>query len=46
MTTIEGTATGVSHIFRIYSGGHEQRLWQRYATSWLTLALAHLAPAQ
>ena len=27
-------------------GGHEQRLWQRYATAWLSMALAHLAPAQ
>jgi enterochelin esterase-like enzyme len=43
---VELSRAGVSHIFRIYSGGHEQRLWQRYATSWLTLALAHLAPAQ
>jgi hypothetical protein len=33
-------------VFRVYSGGHEQKLWQRYATAWLSLALAHLAPAQ
>jgi hypothetical protein len=32
-------------VFRIYSGGHEQRLWQRYAKSWLAMALAHLTPA-
>ncbi len=36
----------ITHVFRIYSGGHGQRLWQRYATPWLSLALARLAPAQ
>ena len=37
---------GIPHVFRIYSGGHEQSLWQRYATPWLALALARLAPAR
>jgi S-formylglutathione hydrolase FrmB len=36
----------IPHVFRIYSGGHGQRLWQRHATSWLALALAKLAPAR
>jgi enterochelin esterase-like enzyme len=37
--------SGVSHVFRVYSGGHEQSLWQRHAPAWLGLALAHLAAA-
>ena len=41
----ELTRHGVAHVFRIYPGGHDQSLWQRYATAWLRLALAHLAPA-
>ena len=36
----------VPHVFRVYSGGHEQKLWQQYATPWLSMALAHLTPAQ
>jgi enterochelin esterase-like enzyme len=42
----ELTAAGVPHVFRLYAGGHDQRLWQRYAPAWLALALAHLAPAR
>jgi enterochelin esterase-like enzyme len=42
----ELSRAGVPHVFRIYAGGHNQSLWQRYATAWLGLALAHLAPAQ
>jgi enterochelin esterase-like enzyme len=42
----ELSRAGIAHVFRVYSGGHEQRLWQRYATAWLSLALAHLTPAQ
>jgi enterochelin esterase-like enzyme len=42
----ELTRGGVPHVFRIYSGGHEHSLWQRYAPSWLQLALAHLATAR
>jgi enterochelin esterase-like enzyme len=37
---------GVPHVFRIYPGGHEHRLWQRYAGPWLALALARLSPAR
>ena len=36
---------GIPHIFRIYAGGHEQSLWSRYASSWLAIAVTHLAPA-
>jgi enterochelin esterase-like enzyme len=36
---------GVPHVFRIYPGGHEHSLWQRYARAWVGLALARLAPA-
>lgn len=43
---LELSRAGIPHVFRIYPGGHEQRLWQRYATEWLSLALAHLAPAR
>ncbi len=43
---LELSHSRVPHVFRVYSGGHEQRLWQRYATAWLSMALAHLAPAQ
>jgi enterochelin esterase-like enzyme len=42
----ELTRTGVPHIFRIYPGGHEHSLWQRYAPAWLKLALVRLAPAR
>jgi S-formylglutathione hydrolase FrmB len=41
----ELTAAGIPHTFHIYSGGHEQSLWSRYAEGWLTLALSHLSPA-
>jgi enterochelin esterase-like enzyme len=42
----ELTKAGISHIFRVYSGGHGQQLWSRYAAAWLDLALTHLAPAR
>ena len=42
---LELTRAGIPHVFRVYSGGHEQQLWERYATAWLSRALAHLAPA-
>jgi enterochelin esterase-like enzyme len=42
----ELTRAGIPHVFRVYAGGHDQRLWQRYAPAWLSLALAHLAPAR
>lgn len=41
----ELSAAGVAHVFRVYAGGHDQALWQRYAASWLQLAVNHLAPA-
>lgn len=43
---LELSRAHVPHVFRIYSGGHEQRLWQSHATAWLSMALAHLAPAK
>jgi enterochelin esterase-like enzyme len=36
----------VPHLFRVYPGGHEQRLWQAHATAWLRLAVDHLAAAR
>jgi enterochelin esterase-like enzyme len=42
---LELTRAGVPHVFRVYAGGHDQRLWQRYAAAWLALALAHLSAA-
>jgi enterochelin esterase-like enzyme len=41
---LELSEAGVPHVFRIYPGGHERALWQRYAQPWLSLALARLAP--
>jgi enterochelin esterase family protein len=43
---LELSRAGIPHVFRVYSGGHEQQLWQRYAKAWLSMGLAHLAPAQ
>jgi len=42
---LELSRAGIPHVFRVYAGGHDQRLWQRYAAPWLTLALNHLSPA-
>ncbi|HEY8706236.1 MAG TPA: alpha/beta hydrolase-fold protein [Gaiellaceae bacterium] len=42
---LELSRAGIPHVFRVYAGGHDQSLWQRYAAPWLTLALNHLAPA-
>jgi enterochelin esterase-like enzyme len=42
----ELTADGIPHLFREFSGGHDQGLWQGHAEAWLALALAHLAPAR
>jgi enterochelin esterase-like enzyme len=39
----ELSRAGVPHLFRLYPGGHDQRLWQSHAPAWLELALAHLA---
>jgi len=41
----ELSAAGIAHVFRLYPGGHDQSLWQRYAAPWLELALVHLARA-
>ena len=46
LLNLELSRAGIPHVFRVYPGGHEQRLWQQYATAWLAMALAHLAPAQ
>lgn len=42
----ELSRAGITHVFRLYAGGHDQRLWGRYAPAWLALALAHLTPAR
>jgi enterochelin esterase-like enzyme len=42
----ELSQAGIPHVFRLYAGGHDQRLWQSHAPAWLALALAHLAPAR
>jgi enterochelin esterase-like enzyme len=42
----ELTAARVPHLFRTYSGGHEDSLWERYAPEWLARALDHLAPSR
>ena len=36
-------AAGVPHTFDVYPGAHMTTLWQRHATTWLTLALHRLA---
>jgi S-formylglutathione hydrolase FrmB len=42
----ELTRARIPHLFRIYPGGHEQRLWAAHAPAWLgLLALGHLAAA-
>jgi enterochelin esterase-like enzyme len=38
----ELTQAKIPHLYRVYSGGHEQTLWQAEAPGWLGLALAHL----
>jgi S-formylglutathione hydrolase FrmB len=38
----ELSAAGIPHVFRLYPGGHTQRLWSSQATAWLRLALGHL----
>ena len=38
-------AAGIPHVFRIYPGAHERRVWNQHARAWLGLALAHLTPA-
>jgi enterochelin esterase-like enzyme len=41
----ELTAAGIPHTFHIYTGGHDQSLWSRYAEGWLILALSQLTRA-
>jgi enterochelin esterase-like enzyme len=41
----ELSSAGVPHLFRLYPGGHDQRLWQSHAPAWLGIALAHLTAA-
>lgn len=36
----------VPHVFKLYPGGHDQRVWTQHATAWLDLALNHLARAR
>jgi enterochelin esterase-like enzyme len=36
------TAAQVPHVFKIYSGGHSAALWERFAPSWLRMALGRL----
>jgi enterochelin esterase-like enzyme len=36
-------AARVPHVFHEYPGGHDSSLWQGHATTWLALALRHLA---
>jgi putative tributyrin esterase len=38
-------AARVPHLFKLYPGAHEQRVWSTHARSWLALALGHLAHA-
>jgi S-formylglutathione hydrolase FrmB len=33
----------VPHVFRVYSGGHDQSVWDSHAQAWLALAVDHLA---
>jgi enterochelin esterase-like enzyme len=36
-------ASGVSHLFRVYSGGHSPPLWSSQASAWLTMALDYVS---
>jgi S-formylglutathione hydrolase FrmB len=42
----ELSRAGVRHVFRRYSGGHDQRLWGSHAPAWLSLALQRLSQAR
>jgi enterochelin esterase-like enzyme len=37
------TASHVTHVFKVYSGGHSLALWTGQAARWLSMALAALA---
>ncbi|HEX6490006.1 MAG TPA: alpha/beta hydrolase-fold protein [Gaiellaceae bacterium] len=41
----ELVAAGVPHVFKLYPGAHEERVWRDHARLWLGLALANLVPA-
>jgi enterochelin esterase-like enzyme len=41
----ELTRAHAAHTFAVHAGGHTTALWQAHATAWLSMALAHLAPA-
>jgi enterochelin esterase-like enzyme len=38
----ELAARRVPHVFRVYKGGHTQKLWSDHAEDWLELAVDHL----
>jgi enterochelin esterase-like enzyme len=38
-------AARVPHLFKLYPGAHEQRVWDAHARAWLALAVEHLAHA-
>jgi S-formylglutathione hydrolase FrmB len=38
----ELNAARVPHVFRVYSGGHEQGVWASHARAWLAVAVDHL----
>jgi enterochelin esterase-like enzyme len=42
----ELAAARVPHVFRLYPGAHEQRVWSAHARAWLQLALEHLGQAR
>jgi enterochelin esterase-like enzyme len=42
---VELSRLRIPHVFRVYPGGHDQRLWSAHAVQWLSLALGHLASA-
>ncbi len=37
------TASGIAHMFSIYSGGHSAALWHNQAPSWLSMALSYMS---
>jgi enterochelin esterase-like enzyme len=41
----ELAAAGVPHVFKVYPGAHERRVWSRHARGCLELALEHMKPA-
>jgi Putative esterase len=36
----------ITHLFRVYEGGHQGSLWTRWAPMWLGLALDHMSRSQ